>query len=1422
MRNGQNTRLVSGDRTGVSGDDGGTRQVVDRGDSDGDGLSLNRVLVAVVDLVGNLGVVTVDVVVLVETRSESKSREQSADRVPVSSANVELESTSREGADDRADSNLVARQISQRSSGGQLQSSDDGLQLIKLDVTTAQPNVDGLSKVGESGTVVFQESAVREARGGSEVVVGQIRVLDDDRGVIDSAEEDLDGLGPRSQHSAFVLFATVVRAASGFLDVVSEERLREQHRGLVLGVRVQPTNVDGAVINNAIIGLDLDGTSKVTGQNGRAVLVQLATSNFLTRGQNIVGKLGDVGIGRVTLTVEELEVQFNRNVFITNGGGHLGPRSVVDTDNVNTNDDVVRPGASVTDAVGEFIELVVTVVRGIRRSEVDDTSLRIGDESGGGGDELGRLGASRVELVETADNRGSENFGQNGINSVGGNTSQAEDSTIELVVDIEVIFSELDVADGSKRRVVQHVGNSGSTKTRSDQGGSLGLGRFSSERNAEASTHVGGQTSDALGELVDDVTFRGKIGDQGNLRGSQVDGLGDSEGQITAVGLNGDDDTEAQVVSNDGFPSSLDVRSGQEDRQSAEVEQGLTQFGGSRSESSAEDGELIDVDGDHTTSVDSPVETERRVGQGGKSGGSSVVVSVSQRNGVDPRAENVGGNARSINEGRDEGELVVVDRVVGTQREAQVGEQTEDVGQATKVNEPVGSVVGVGQARGTQNQGHIPLDGFLVAHGNEQIDVQIVDSADGQVSSVGVGVDRVAEASSQTTSNKGVSAELPVLASSGSRARGTSEEALAAGSAPTALRLGSAGFAVIFNSAIIDAVTSSQSEVTVNSQNVELSAERVGTNGDLTNARVTGDLNGQSAGNRSIDVLEDDTVGAEGLPGERDDGVGTSGLNVNTSSLRSSISVPSGGGGNSEGVRTTVRVGGVVGDEQVVGEDGLRSFDLGEVDQDAIFSVPSVPEGEEIRFGNSADDASLEDPRGKREFVAVVNTEARELSGTSAVGANIATGAGATSGSASTVTRARVGALSASRASGNGLTTLSGKNFSQAASAVVVDVGNDRNVARSANVKDAIIVGSREGILVDSGSASGFSLRLEDSAKSSGQVVARIEVARRNLTGFRQRSSVVEEQELVLGDTLILISAKAANTESLASKSVVDVDVGESTTAAQAMQVSPQVTSSRNFDEDISALEVVTSTAVANTRTDGEIGVGSSEELLDEEGALFADEEDIVVSADGEGIVDGSTANVRFAALSQFPATNRSVESSDDEVVAARSQLPVTDNMRRIEVDAALTGHMDGNVRITSRSANAVDSTSILNNPEGVVGKRSNVEVVGDLTSITNRGRSDTFNEGEVNDQTGRVVQIHGGGDEGSESLDVGERTSQIPNSEVVNNTVELLRTLVAAQGFAVLASADEDTSAKVSSQGAGSSSINDDSSVSVGSNRGR
>lgn len=865
----------------------------------------------------------------------------------------------------------------------------------------------------------------------------------------------------------------------------------------------------------------------------------------------------------------------------------------------------------------------------------------------------------------------------------------------------------------------------------------------------------------------------------------------------------------------------MDVRGSQENRQNAEVEQGLTKLFGGGSKSSAKDWELIDVDGDHTTSVGSPVKTERRIGQGGKSRGGSVVVSVSQLDTVDPRAENIGGNASSINKGRDEGKLVVVNRVVSTQREAQVREQAEDVGQATKVNKPVGSVISVGVARRTQNQSHIPLDGFLVTHGNEQVDVQIVDGVDRQVSSVGVRVDGVAKVSSQTTSNKGVSAELPVLASSGSRTRGTTKEALAAGSAPTALRLSSADFTVSFSSTLIIANAGSQNEglATVDSQNVEFRAERVGTNRDLTNASITFDLHGQSSKSRSVDVLEDDTVGTEGFPSERDDGSDASGLNVNTSTLGSGRFVPSSRSSNGKEVRTTIRVGGIVGDEQVVGVERLRGLDLSEVDQDAVFSVPSVPEGEEVRIGDSTNGASLEDPRVKRELVAVLNIEAREGSRASAIGTNITGIALATVGTAGTVTGARVRALSASVASGSSLTSLSGKDFSQAARTVVVDVGGNSDVTRSANVEDAIGVCFGELRLVDGRSASGFSLRLKDVAKSFGQVIARIEVTRRNLTRSRQRSNIVHKQELIPSDTLVLVSAKAANAKSLASESVVDVDVGVSTTTAQTKNISVEVAGCRNFNEDLVALNVVTSTTSTNTSTNRESSEGSIVELLDEEVTLNVDVEDIIEGTDSEGVVDGSTANLGLATFTQIPSTNRGVVSSDDKVVAARSQLPLTNNVRRIKAYGALTRNVDGNVRITSRRASTVDITSVLNNPDGVVGERSDVVVVGDLTSITNRGSADTFNKGEVNNQTGGVVQIYGSGDEGSESLDISNRTSQIPNSEVVNNTVELLSALTATQTTVVLASADENLLTSVSGQSTGSGSIDNDSSVSVGSN---
>lgn len=292
--------------------------------------------------------------------------------------------------------------------------------------------------------------------------------------------------------------------------------------------------------------MDFSGTNGVSGQNSSAVLVQLAAKNLFAGNQNVVGKLRDVSISRVSFTIEELEGQFNRDIFITNRSGHLGPRSVVNTNDINANDDVGRPSAGVTNTVGELIELVIAIVGGIRRSKIDDTSLRIVDEDRNGGNEVGGLGTSSIELVETTNARSNNNLGQNGINAVGGKTSQAEDGTVELVVVVKVVLSELDVTDGSKRRVIQDISDGGSTKTRGNQSGSLGFSRVGSERNAETSTHVGGKTGDTLGEAVDNVTFRGKIGDHRNLGGSQVDSLGDSKGQITAVGLNGDDKTEAQ------------------------------------------------------------------------------------------------------------------------------------------------------------------------------------------------------------------------------------------------------------------------------------------------------------------------------------------------------------------------------------------------------------------------------------------------------------------------------------------------------------------------------------------------------------------------------------------------------------------------------------------------------------------------------------------------------------------------------------------------------------------------------------------------------------------------------------------------------------------------------------------------------------
>jgi hypothetical protein len=104
------------------------------------------------------------------------------------------------------------------------------------------------------------------------------------------------------------------------------------------------------------------------------------------------------------------------------------------------------------------------------------------------------------------------------------------------------------------------------------------------------------------------------------------------------------------------------------------------------------------------------------------------------------------------------------------------------------------------------------------------------------------------------------------------------------------------------------------------------------------------------------------------------------------------------------------------------------------------------------------------------------------------------------------------------------------------------------------------------------------------------------------------------------------------------------------------------------------------------------------------------------------------------------------------------------------------------------------------------------------LTSVSDRGSTDTFNEGEVNNQTGGVVQIDGGRDEGSESLNISEGASQIPNSEVINDGVEVLRTLAITQASGVLASADEDLGTSVGSQGTSGSTIDDDNTIGVGS----
>lgn len=546
MRNSQNTRLVGGDRTSVSGDDGRARQVVHRGDADSDGLSLSRVQKAVVNLVGDLGVVAVGVVVLIETRSEAKSREQSANRVPVNT--VELERTGRERTNDGSDGDFVARQVSQNGSSGQLQSSNDSLQLIEFDVTTTQPNLNGLSKIGVSGTVVFQESAVREARNSSEVVVGQISVLDDDRGVIDSADEDLDGLGPRSQLGASVLVARVVLAASSLLYVVSEERLSEQDFRFLLSVGVSPREVDGLVANDGLVESNFNSVGTITSGDGRGVLVQLAANLSGARGQNVVGESSNDSDGIITFTIEVVESQDNSGIFITDRSSHLSPRSVIDTNNVNADSNVSRGSAGVTNTVNEVSELFVTNGRSIRRSKEDNTTLRVANEDGArsGGDAVGFLGTSNVELVESTLGRLGNNLSQDGVDTVGGKTSQTEDGTVELVVIVPVVFSELDVLDGGKRRVVQDIGDGGSTEARSDQLGGQSLSRVGLEGNAEASTHVRGKTSNTLTEAANNVTLRSKIGDQRDLRGGQVDSLGDGEGQITAVGLDGDDKTEAQ------------------------------------------------------------------------------------------------------------------------------------------------------------------------------------------------------------------------------------------------------------------------------------------------------------------------------------------------------------------------------------------------------------------------------------------------------------------------------------------------------------------------------------------------------------------------------------------------------------------------------------------------------------------------------------------------------------------------------------------------------------------------------------------------------------------------------------------------------------------------------------------------------------
>lgn len=240
---------------------------------------------------------------------------------------------------------------------------------------------------------------------------------------------------------------------------------------------------------------------------------------------------------------------------------------------------------------------------------------------------------------------------------------------------------------------------------------------------------------------------------------------------------------------------------------------------------------------------------------------------------------------------------------------------------------------------------------------------------------------------------------------------------------------------------------------------------------------------------------------------------------------------------------------------------------------------------------------------------------------------------------------------------------------------------------------------------------------------------------------------------------MVFLSAKTVNTKGLASESVVDVYVGESTTTTQTNNIGVEVTSSRNFDHDLVALNVVTSTARTNTSTNRESAETGFVELLDEEVTFSVDIEYIIKGTNSESVVDSSTANLLVTTFSQVPSTNGGVESSNDEVVPARSQLPLTNDVRRIEGGTTLTGYVEGDVRVTSRSASTMYVTSVLNNPESVAGKRSDVVVVSNLTGITNRGSTDTFNEGEVNDQTSRVVQIYRGGDEGSESLDIGKRT---------------------------------------------------------------